>query len=72
MSKHLTVGDLRRRLDGVDDDVIVVAPASDHSYRVIRMASEATAIKWGQSELCEDYDDELDSDQERISVLVVE
>lgn len=29
----LTVGELRKRIDGLDDDMPVVMPSQDHSYR---------------------------------------
>ena len=49
---RMTVGDLRKAIDGLGDDVPVLVPGLDHSYRPARGRS-GTAIfekEWGWSE----------------------
>jgi len=36
MPVHVTVGDLKRVLEGVPDDTPVVVPSTDHSFRKVR------------------------------------
>jgi hypothetical protein len=39
----ITVGQLKKNLDGVPDDVIVVTTGSDHSYNKVQSASQEPA-----------------------------
>lgn len=36
MPVHVTVGDLKRILEGVPDETIIVEPSTDHSFRKVR------------------------------------
>jgi len=39
----MTVGELRKKLEGLDDDIPVVTHGRDHSYNVVRSCGEEPA-----------------------------
>ena len=39
----MTVGQLRKALEGVADEVVVLTPGSDHSYNIVYQADDTTA-----------------------------
>jgi hypothetical protein len=65
----LTVGELRKLIEGVDDRVLVVVPASDHSYSRV-VGCVGIAITDGY-EMYEDHGDEPEPGCRRITVLII-
>lgn len=67
----MKVKDLKAKLEGLDDDMLVVREAFDHSYRPLWVVSEADAeFKSGEYHEC--WDNETMFDGKIIKVLVME
>ena len=66
----MNVGQLKKKLENLPDNMIVVQPASDHTYSDIWCASKANAIDDGYS-LSEDHDLKLEEYEERIEVFLI-
>jgi hypothetical protein len=67
----MKVKDLKAKLEGLDDDMLVVRSAFDHSYAPIWTVSEAEAETLN-GEYHECWDNETMFDGKIISVLIVE
>lgn len=68
----LTVGELRKKLEGVPDDVRVLHPGSDHSYRETQ-AIDTTALYVGGHQWTEDHGRIPGRDfGKRLRVIVIE
>ena len=72
----MTVGQLRKRIEGVDDNIPVVLPAHDHGYYNASCAGMVrTAEKWHGSTLkeCEAFGEEYDhlAQEERPEIIEV-
>ena len=68
----MNVGDLRKRLEGVDENLLVVTPGGDHEYFEIRCVGldRAESVDGYLGEHYEGY--ELDDDTKVIDVFVVD
>ena len=65
----MNVGQLRKALEGVDDDVLLVVPGSDHSYREARVQQDKAEVFEG-GYLGEYFGEEYAS-EDRLSVKPV-
>lgn len=70
----MKVKDLKKKLEGLDDDAVVVVPGPDHSYRTRVYVYDTTASE-EDGELYEDYGPEVSGHAEsyrQVKVLVIE
>lgn len=67
----MKVKELKAKLEGLDDDMLVVREAFDHSYRPLWVVSEAEA-ETINGEYHECWDSETMFDGKVIRVLVIE
>lgn len=58
MNRHvsMTIGDLKKLIGGLDDDLPILVPAFDHSYRPAS-ARQVIAVYDQKFGWCEDYGD---------------
>lgn len=72
--RNATVGQLKKLLQDVPDDTLVVVPASDHSYREVSASVTTAILDARYDHLSEDfgggYEPEHD-DWKRINVVLV-
>jgi len=68
----MTIGRLRKEIEGLADDVVIVAPSTDHSLMEVE-CSAATGLKHGHV-WTRDYGEDMTPESEhgkRLPVLVV-
>ncbi len=69
----MTIQDLKKIINKLPDDTTIVVPSNDHGYRNhIRVMSEMAIFDRETLTISEDWDVELDKNQKRIKVLVIE
>lgn len=71
--RTLNLKGLRRLIEGLPDDLPIVVPSSDHSYRGIDFATSTTAIS-AYGHLSEDHGSDgppLGPAEKRVKVLVI-
>lgn len=69
----MKAGDLKRKLENVGDDALVVVAAVDHEYRTIHRAQPATGVYSRKYRVMSEYhgDDLMEDDEIKIDVLVI-
>lgn len=70
----MKVGDLKKVLRGLPDDIEVLVPGEEHSYRETE-AMVTTALRNGSSGWAEDHRETLTSESKyvkRVSVVVID
>ena len=67
----MNVGELKELLSGIADEVEVVTPGSDHSYRVISCAGDETAGRKGNN-YWEWFSSEDNAGELPVRVVVIE
>ena len=73
MERQMKAGELKKSLENVDDDVLIVKPSPDHNYVNVDFCGTATAItdKHRPSSMTDDHFSGLAEGETRIGVFVI-